>query len=315
MDSKGESLMKILVTGGAGFIGSHIADKYIDEGHDVVILDDMSSGKEDNINPKAKFVKMDINDKKIVDLFKDERFDIVNHHAAQMDVRVSVNDPKFDARTNILGGLNLYEAAKETGVKKIIFASSGGTVYGEQELFPASEEHPTRPCSPYGISKLSNEKYLFYYKEVYGIDFVALRYANVYGPRQNPHGEAGVVAIFANKLLKGEKPIINGDGKNTRDYVYVDDVVIANLLALKDDVSGIYNIGTAIETDVNDIFRSLNNIIKADCEEEHGPAKAGEQKRSVISFNKIKNLHGWIPKIEFNEGLHYTVNFFKSKLS
>jgi UDP-glucose 4-epimerase len=315
MDRKGESLMKILVTGGAGFIGSHIADRYIDEGHEVVILDDMSSGKEENINPKAKFVKMDINDVAILELFKDEKFDIVNHHAAQMDVRVSVNDPKFDARTNILGGLNLYEAAKESGVKKIIFASSGGTVYGEQELFPASEEHPTRPCSPYGISKLSNEKYLFYYKEVYGIDFVALRYANVYGPRQNPHGEAGVVAIFANKLLKGEKPIINGDGKNTRDYIYVDDVVSANLIALNNDVSGIFNIGTAIETDVNDIFRSLNNIIKADCEEVHGPAKAGEQIRSVISFNKIKNLHGWIPKIEFNEGLHYTVSFFKSKLS
>jgi UDP-glucose 4-epimerase len=314
MDHKFGEIMKILVTGGAGFIGSHVVDKYIDMGHEVVIIDNMSTGKEENINPKAKFINIDITDEKIIDIFKDEKFDIINHHAAQMDVRVSVNDPKFDARTNIIGGLNLYEAAKETGVKKIIFASSGGTVYGEQEQFPAGEDHPTRPCSPYGISKLSNEKYLFYYKEVYNIDYVALRYANVYGPRQNPHGEAGVVAIFTNKLLAGEQPKINGDGKNTRDYVFADDVAKANEIALNDDVSGIFNVGTGIETDVNEIFTKLNEITNANCAEIHGPAKAGEQKRSVISFNKFNMLHSWKPMIDFNEGLHETVKFFKSKL-
>lgn len=305
--------MKILVTGGAGFIASHIADRYIAGGHDVVIIDNMSSGKKENINPNAKFINIDINDKQIIDIFRSEKFDIVNHHAAQMDVRVSVNDPKFDANTNIIGGLNIYEAAKESGVMKIIFASSGGTVYGEQDEFPACEDHHLRPCSPYGISKLANEKYLYYYREVYGIDYVALRYANVYGPRQNPHGEAGVVAIFAKKMLNNEQVIINGDGLNTRDYVFVSDVVEANYLALSNDVSGEFNVGTGIENDVNYIFRTLNILTGNKCEEIHGEAKAGEQKRSVISYSKFKKFHGWQPQINFEEGLSKTVNFFKAK--
>lgn len=307
--------MKILITGAAGFIASHIADKYIELGNEVVIIDNLSSGKEENINPNAKFIKADINDSNILDIFQREKFDIINHHAAQMDVRVSVNDPKFDATTNILGGLNLYEAAKESGVKKIIFASSGGTVYGEQDYFPADEEHQLRPCSPYGISKLSNEKYLYYYKEVYDIDYVALRYANVYGPRQNPHGEAGVVAIFTKKMLENQKPIINGDGKNSRDYVYVEDVVDANVLALNSEVSGAYNVGTEIETDVNQIFSTLNDLTGSNCLEIHGEAKQGEQKRSVISYQKFWNLHGWKPKTDFNKGMAETVAFFKNKMS
>lgn len=305
--------MKILVTGGAGFIASHIVDLYIAEGHEVVIIDNMSSGKPENINPNAKFIKMDITDKQIIDIFRAENFDIVNHHAAQMDVRVSVNDPKFDATTNIIGGLNIYESAKETGVKKIIFASSGGTVYGEQDEFPAGEDHPLRPCSPYGISKLANEKYLYYYREVYGIDYVALRYANVYGPRQNPHGEAGVVAIFAKKMLNNEQPIINGDGENTRDYVFVSDVVQANYLALNDEVSGEFNVGTGIENDVNFIFRTLNELTGSKCNEIHGEAKAGEQKRSVISYSKFEKLHGWKPTVNFKDGLAETVDFFKAQ--
>lgn len=302
--------MKILVTGGAGFIGSHIVDRYISLGHEVVIIDNMSTGKEENINPKAKFIKIDIKDDAILALFQEEKFDIVSHHAAQMDVRVSVNDPQFDARENILGSLNIYEACAKTGVKKVIFASSGGTVYGEQINFPANEEDPLNPCSPYGISKMVNEKYLFYYKTVYGLDYAILRYGNVYGERQNPHGEAGVVAIFTNRMLNNEKAIINGDGEITRDYIYIHDLVNVNEIALKPECSGIYNVTTGLETNVNYIFRTLKELTNASQEEFHGPAKAGEQRRSVCSPNKLKTMFGWEPKMQFAEGLKRTVEFF-----
>lgn len=305
--------MKIAVTGGAGFIASHIVDAYINAGHEVVILDNLSTGVKDNINPKAKFIQIDINDDNIDKIFKEEKFDIINHHAAQIDVRISVNNPRLDAKINVLGSLNLYEAAKKHGVKKIIFASTGGAIYGEQDYFPANENHPLRPCSPYGIAKLVNEKYLYYYKEVFGIEHTILRYGNIYGPRQNPLGEAGVVAIFINKMLNNKQPIINGDGENTRDYVFVNDIVRGNLLALKENVSGIYNLSTSIENDVNYIFRQLKDLIKVDIEEVHGEAKKGEQKRSVISYQKIKNEHGWEPLINLNEGLKQTVDYFKSK--
>lgn len=304
--------MRIAITGGAGFIGSHIADEYIALGHDVTIIDNFSTGREENCNPKAEIIRLDITSPEIDDVFKQKQFDILNHHAAQMDVRVSVHDPKFDATTNILGGLNLYEAAKKHGVKKIIFASSGGTVYGEQTEFPAPENHPKNPLSPYGISKLSNEHYLYYYGQEYGISSVILRYANIYGPRQNPHGEAGVVAIFAKKLLAGEDPIINGDGLQTRDYVYVGDVVKANVFALEQSMTGAYNVGTEIESDVVTIFTNLNSIIGGNCPEKHGDAKPGEQRRSVISHRKIHEETGWLPKTTFREGLQKTVEFFKS---
>lgn len=304
--------MKILITGGAGFIASHITDRYINLGHEVVIIDNMSSGKNENINPKAKIYKIDIKDVQIAEILLEEKPDILNHHAAQMDVRVSVNDPKFDASENIIGSLNLYEASVKANVKKIIFASSGGTVYGEQFEFPANEEHPLNPCSPYGISKMVNEKYLFYYKAVYGIDYVALRYGNVYGPRQNPHGEAGVVAIFAERLLAGKEAIINGDGLITRDYIYVNDVVNANEIALNNAVSGIFNVTTGVETNVNDIFRALKSLTFSEQEETHGPAKAGEQRRSVCSPNKL-NRFGWEPKMKFDDGVKLTVDYFKSK--
>lgn len=305
--------MKILVTGGAGFIGSHIVDRYINIGHEVVIIDNMSTGKEENINPKAKFIKIDIKDEAILALFQSEKFDIVSHHAAQMDVRVSVNDPQFDARENILGSLNIYEACAKTGVKKVIFASSGGTVYGEQINFPANEEDPLNPCSPYGISKMVNEKYLFYYKTVYGLDYTVLRYGNVYGERQNPHGEAGVVAIFTSRMLNNEKAVINGDGEITRDYIYIHDLVNVNEIALKPECSGIFNVTTGIETNVNYIFRTLKELTNAAQEEFHGPAKAGEQRRSVCSPNKLKAMFGWEPKMQFAEGLKRTVDFFATK--
>jgi UDP-glucose 4-epimerase len=307
--------LKILVTGGAGFIASHIADAYIEAGHSVVIIDDLSMGRKENINPRAQFVQMDIREKGIREIFTRERFDVINHHAAQMDVRKSVEDPSFDASVNILGTINILENAKEFGVKKIIFASTGGAIYGEQDYFPADEEHPQRPLSPYGISKLAIEKYLFYYQQVYGLQFVILRYANVYGPRQNPHGEAGVVAIFASKMLANQQPIINGDGKQTRDYVYVGDVVNANKLVLNYAKSDIFNIGTGIETDVNVLYNSIRKYSGALCQEKHGEAKKGEQLRSVLEYNKAKTKLGWIPTVQLQDGLLKTVDYFRNTIS
>ena len=305
--------MKILVTGGAGFIGSHIADAYVKAGHDVTILDNLSTGRQKNLNPDARFVEMDLRDKELTDFMLREKFELVNHQAAQMDVRLSVADPMFDADNNSIGLLNLLQRCADTGVKKVIFASSGGVVYGEQDYFPADEEHPTRPVSPYGVAKLVGEKYLYYYNVTFGLDYTAFRYANVFGPRQNPHGEAGVIAIFLERMLNGQKAVINGDGKQTRDFVYIDDVVRANVLALDAGANSIYNIGTGVETDVNEIFRELNRLTGANLPEEHAPAKAGEQLRSVLSVEKAKQELGWQPTVEFSPGLEKTVEYFKQQ--
>ena len=305
--------MNILVTGGAGFIGSNVSDAFINEGHHVIILDNFSSGKQENVNPKAKVYRMDIQDPSVENIFRDEKIEVMCHHAAQMDVRRSVADPKFDASVNVLGFINLMEYGRHYGLKKVIFSSTGGAIYGEQDHFPADELHPLRPLSPYGITKLTTEKYLFFYKESYGIDHVILRYANIYGPRQNPHGEAGVVAIFTERMLKGEQPAINGDGKQTRDYVFVGDVVQANLFGLKYSGSNIFNIGTGIETDVNQLFQHVKKLTGSKCEEKHLPAKAGEQMRSVISSKKITEMLGWKPTVTLEEGLKRTVAFFKEK--
>jgi len=299
--------MKILVTGGAGFIGSHIVDKYIELGNDVVIIDNLSTGLRENINPAAKFYEIDIQDDEIFRIFEKEKFDLVSHQAAQMNVRFSVDNPKFDAQTNILGSINIYEAAKLTGAKKLIFASSGGTIYGEQSSHPADEEHQTNPCSPYGIAKLACEKYLLYYAESFGIKSVICRYGNVYGTRQNPKGEAGVVAIFLDKMLNNQQPIINGDGKITRDYIHISDIVQANVLALEEHIEGTFNVGTGIETNVNTIFDLIKEFANSDCEKFHGPAKIGEQRRSSISFSKLNKLSGWEPKFDFRSGLKQTV--------
>lgn len=304
--------MKILVTGGAGFIASQVADAFINEGHNVFILDNLSTGFEKNINPKAVFLKADICDKNISEFFEKEKFDAVDHHAAQMDVRRSVADPAFDANANIIGTINLLQNSVKYGVKKFIFASTGGAVYGEQEYFPADEKHPLAPLSPYGISKLAVEKYLYFYKVQYSLNYTILRYANIFGPRQNPFGEAGVVAIFTSKLLKGEQPVINGTGLQTRDYVFVQDVVKANLLALTDESTDIYNIGTGKETTVNEIFNTLSSIIGKGQQEKHGPAAPGEQMRSVITSDKIFNKFNWRPSTKLKDGLKQTVEFFKS---
>jgi UDP-glucose 4-epimerase len=307
--------LKILVTGGAGFIASHIADAFINEGHLVTVVDNLSMGFEKNVNPEAKFVKADICDKSLIELFEKEKFDVVNHHAAQMDVRKSVADPTYDANTNIIGTINLLQHSIKTGVKKFMFASTGGAVYGEQTYFPADENHPASPCSPYGISKLSVEKYLFFYKFQYDFNYTVLRYANIYGPRQNSKGEAGVVAIFTTKLLANKQPIINGTGKQTRDYVYVNDVVKANLITLNDGVCDIYNVGTGKETDVNELFHKLNKITGSNKEEKHGPPAPGEQMRSVITSEKLFKKFNWKPSTTLDEGLKPTAEFFKKNMS
>lgn len=307
--------MNILVTGGAGFIASHVVDAFINEGHSVTVIDNLSTGFEKNVNPKANFVKKDICDTDLLKLFEMEKFDVVNHHAAQMDVRKSVADPTYDANTNIIGTINLLQSSIKTGVKKFTFASTGGAVYGEQNYFPADEKHPTSPCSPYGISKLTVEKYLFFYNFQYDFNYTILRYANIYGPRQNSKGEAGVVAIFTTKLLANEQPVINGTGKQTRDYVFVGDVVKANLITLNDNVCDIYNVGTGKETDVNVLFSKLNKLTGSNKEEKHGPPAPGEQMRSVITSEKLFKKFNWKPSTTLDGGLKETVEFFKNNMS
>ncbi len=304
---------KVLVTGGAGFIASHVVDLLIGKGLHVSVVDNLSSGKRENLNNAAAFYESDIRDSDMVKIIGDVNPDVVIHHAAQISVRVSVNDPGYDASINILGSLNLLEASVKSGVKKFIFASTGGAIYGEQDYFPADELHPVRPISPYGIAKLSVEKYLFYYKEVYGLDYVALRYSNVYGPRQDPHGEAGVVAIFSQKMLANEQAVINGDGKQTRDFVYVKDIAEANLSALKGNVSGEINIATGLETTVNELFRVTNNIVGREIEEVHGPSMKGEQLRSVLNWSLAKKTLNWEPRINLEDGLRETVDYFRGK--
>ena len=306
--------MRILVTGGAGFIGSHVADAFIELGHEVCILDNFTTGREANVHPRARVFRADLRDRTAVEgVFRTGTFDAVSHHAAQMDVRRSVADPVEDASINILGVLTLLECCQRHGTKRFLFASTGGAIYGEQDAFPADESHPTRPISPYGIAKLSTEHYLFYYRAVYGIEYVSLRYANVYGPRQNPEGEAGVVAIFATRMLSGGEPVINGDGKQTRDYVYVGDVVRANVLALNAGGSDIFNVGTGIETDVNTIFAKLRTAANPSCREVHGPAKKGEQFRSVLSSQRINRVLGWAPTVTLDEGMRKTVEYFRKQ--
>jgi UDP-glucose 4-epimerase len=305
--------MKVLVTGGAGFIGSHVVDAYVAAGHEVVIVDDLSTGHRENLNPKAKFHQLDIQDPKVIELIRDERPAVLNLHAAQMDVRRSVADPGFDARVNILGTINLLEGARRAGVRRVLFVSSGGAVYGEQEAFPAPESHPTNPVSPYGVSKRAGELYAFFFQAEYQLPFVALRYANVYGPRQDPHGEAGVVAIFSGKMLRGEPVTINGDGKQTRDYVFVGDVARANLLALESTATGPFNVGTAVETDVNQLAELLLAASGSRSEVRHGPAKQGEQRRSVVDYHRAAEVLGWRPEVPIAEGLRRTVEFFRER--
>ena len=302
--------MNILVTGGAGFIGSHIVDAYIQEGHRVVVLDNLSTGKREQVHPDAAFYHIDLMDSAVKDIFERETIEAVNHHAAQISVTQSVANPSFDAEINIVGSLKLLEYAAAHKVRKFIFASTGGALYGEQDYFPANEEHPTHPLSPYGIAKLTVERYLNYYRDNFNIQPAVLRYSNVYGPRQDPHGEAGVVAIFCQQLLKDQNPVIFGDGEQTRDFVSVFDVVNASLKALSEKCTGTYNVGTGKETSVNSIAASLIKASGKSLSPQHNPPRMGEQRRSSIDYGKFNKDHGWQPNQPLDEGLQHTFDFF-----
>ena len=307
---------RVLVTGGAGFIGSHVADRYVAEGYDVTVLDNLSSGRVENVPAAATFVQADVRSPEARELLAQGGFAILNHHAAQMDVRVSVNDPVFDADTNVMGLLSLLEGARAGGVRRVVFASSGGVVYGESDALPHGESAPKLPVSPYGVSKLASEYYLAAYAMVHGLETVALRYANVYGPRQSPHGEAGVVAIFGSRLLAGSALTIFGDGEQTRDYVFVGDVVNANLAATRWRVSAVaalddraFNVGTATEVSVNTLARTMIDATGSRAEVKHAPARPGELHRSSVSFEKARREWGWRPQTALATGLRQTYDW------
>jgi UDP-glucose 4-epimerase len=304
--------MHVLVTGGAGFIGAHSVRELLGRGHEVTVLDDLSHGRLEAVPKGARFEVRDVRAPDLLPLFESRRFDAVLHLAAQMDVRKSVADPLFDASINILGTLNTIEAARRIGLQRFVLASSGGAVYGEQDVFPAPESHPRRPTSPYGVSKFCGEEYLAYYALMYRMSTVALRYANVYGPGQDPHGEAGVVAIFLNKLLAGETATINGDGLQTRDYVYVGDVAAANALALESTFTGALNIGTGVETTVAELAQRLARHAGVPARFKNGPAKPGEQRRSSVDVAAAMKALNWKPAVSLEEGLARTTAAFRN---
>jgi len=303
--------MKILVTGGAGFIASHVVDRFIEEGHEVVVVDNLSTGQRRNVNAAANFYNADIQGRWLERVFRRERPAVVCHHAAQIDVRRSVQDPFFDAQVNVMGTLKVFQNAVKYGVRKVIFASSGGAVYGEPQLLPVSEDHPTRPTSPYGINKAIGDEYLRYFRDSWGLEYVSLRYANVYGPRQDGNGEAGVVGIFSQKMLNGDQPVINGNGRQTRDFIYVDDIVEANVAALTKTAHGIYNVGTGQETTINELFGILAKLINPAVREVHGPAKKGEQQRIALDADRLHRELEWEPKVPLQDGLAKTVAYYR----
>lgn len=303
--------MRVLVTGGAGFIGSHVADGFLKAGYEVDILDNLSTGQQQNIPEDVKFYHEDISNPVVGTILRERKYSILCHLAAQIDVRRSVADPVFDVNVNVIGTINLLLQSLQHSIEYVIFSSTGGAIYGEQEYFPADELHPTNPDSPYGINKLTSEKYLNFLFKTFKLPYTSLRYTNVYGPRQNPKGEAGVVSIFLDRLLHGEKAIIFGDGKQTRDYVFVDDVVEANLLAAEKRPVGVMNISTGIETDVNTIYRHIADALKISEEPEYAQPRKGEQKRSVCLCTKAKELLGWKPVTPLSKGIPVTTEYFK----
>ena len=305
--------MKIMVTGGAGFIGSHVVDTFLANDYEVVVVDDLSTGRLSNLNPAATFYQVDIRSPELEEIFKEEKPDFIDHHAAQMDVRRSVEDPLFDADVNVLGSIKLIELARKHQVKRFIYISTGGAVYGEPEYLPCDEAHPVNPICPYGASKHTVEHYLYMYQELYDLDYVVLRYPNVYGPRQDPHGEAGVVAIFTGQMLKDEQVVINGDGKQERDFVYVEDCARANLLALTaENPNTIFNLGYGYGTSINDIYSNLTKITDYKLSAVHGPAMAGETQRIYLEANKARQEMDWTPTVGLEEGLGKTVEYFRT---
>ena len=303
--------MKILVTGGAGFIGSHVVDCLLEAGHEVVVVDDLSTGRRQNLNPKARLYQLDIRDPGLATVFKREQPEVVNHHAAQMDVRRSVAEPLFDADVNVRGTLNLLELARSYGVRKVVYVSTGGAVYGEPRYLPCDEDHPIDPICQYGVSKHVVEHYLYVYRHLYGLDYTVLRYPNVYGPRQNPQGEAGVVAIFTGRMLTGKPITINGTGEQERDFVYVGDCARANVLALDKGSAGIYNLGSNRGTSVNLLFSTLANIIGYSSAAQLGPAKAGETFKIYLDGRRAHASLGWSATVALEQGLEQTVAYFR----
>lgn len=304
--------MKTLVTGGAGFIASHLSDRLIEAGHEVSIVDDLSTGKRANLPTQAKFYEVDIRDSALADVFQTERPEVVFHHAAHADVTRSVRDPQYDASVNILGSLNLLECCRNYEVGKFIYANTGGALYGEPKYTPADESHPIAPVSPYGVSKRTVEHYLHVYSVNHGLAYISLRYPNVYGPRQDPHGEAGVVAIFALKMLTGEQPIIFGDGSKTRDYCFVGDIVEANILALNTDRSGIYNLGRGIEVTDLEVFEAVRAAVGSKIEPVYTEIRPGEVEHVALDASKIERELGWKWKMDFADGVSASVEYYRS---
>ncbi len=308
--------MKILVTGGAGFIGSHVVDTFLGAGHEVAVMDNLSTGNRAWVNPRAKLHAVDLRSGRLAEVFAAERPEVVAHLAAQAAVSRSVNDPVFDASVNVGGGLNLLDCCRRFGVRRMIYSSSGGAGYGDTDVLPTPETHPSLPMSPYGITKVAMELYVGAWTQIFGMSGISLRYANVYGPRQNHQGEAGVVAIFCHRLLTGQAPVINGDGEQTRDFVYVGDVARANLLALeRSDATGGINIATGIETSVNDIYAGIKSAAGSSVAAQYGPARPGEQRRSCLDPKLAERVLGWRPTVTLGEGLTRTYDFFRKELS
>lgn len=305
--------MKIMVTGGAGFIGSNIVDAYLQNGHDVVVVDNLATGRFSNLNPAVRFYQLDIRSPNLNQVFEKECPEVVNHHAAQMDVRRSVADPLYDADVNVKGSLNVLECARKNNAQQFIYSSSGGTVYGEPEYIPCDENHPIRPICPYGGTKYMMEMYLYMYRSMYGLNYTIFRYPNVYGPRQDPKGEAGVVAIFTGQMVRGEQVVIYGDGEQERDFVYVQDIAAANVLALGyRDEGQTYNLGAGGPTSVNQIFNELRDATGYTREPVYGPARLGETRRIYLDAAKARRELGWKPAIDLQTGMQLTVDYFKT---
>lgn len=306
------SAPKILVTGGAGFIGSHVVDAYVAAGHEVVVVDNLSTGRRENVHPDARLVEMDLREPDLVDLFRAERPEVVNHHAANPSVSLSVREPLFDVEQNIVATLNVLEAARQAGVAHVIYISSGGAMYGNPEYLPADEEHPSNPVSPYALSKHTGERYARLYGLLHGLRWTSLRYANVYGPRQDPLGEAGVIAIFIQNLLDGRAPEIHWDGDQTRDFVYVKDCARANLLALEARQSRAYNVGTGVGTSINDLFSTLLEVAGRQVEPRRGPRRPGDARHSYLDCRLVEGDLGWRAGVSLREGLEQTWDWFRS---
>jgi UDP-glucose 4-epimerase len=304
--------MKIVVTGGAGFIGSHVVDAYLDAGHQVVVVDNLSTGRRDRVHPEARLVEIDINDPSLVQLLQDEQPDVINHHAANGSVTVSVRDPLFDVRQNIVGTLNLLEASHQANVRKFIYISSGGAMYGNPRHLPVDEKHPAYPVSPYGLSKHTGERYVRLYGAQYELRWTSLRYANVYGPRQDPHGEAGVIAVFCQNLLDGVAPEVHWDGEQTRDFLYVGDCARANLRVLEAGDGEAYNVGTGVGTSINALFATLTEVAGQNVSPRRAPRRPGDARHSYLDCSKIEHDLGWRAQIDLRDGLARTWLHFRS---